>query len=111
MMPGMPEKRRHDYFRHRTASLLAAMNVREGPVIASARRRRRATEFLAKIDRNVPEHLDVHRVCDDYRIHKYPTVNTWLARHTRFPMRFTPTYSSQLRLTGQPVEDETDIPP
>src|SRR5690606_26015083 len=62
MMPGMPEKRTHDYFRHGTTSLFAAMNVADGTVIASTHRRHRATEFkkfLTKIDQNVPEHLDV----------------------------------------------------
>ena len=68
MMPGMPEKRTHDYFRHGTTSLFAAMNVQDGTVIASTHRRHRATEFkkfLAKIDQTVPEHLDVHVICDN----------------------------------------------
>ncbi|WP_068403591.1 IS630 family transposase [Kribbia dieselivorans] len=97
MMPGMPEKRTHDYFRHGTTSLFAAMNVEDGTVIASTHRRHRATEFkkfLAKIDQNVPDHLDVHVICDNYGTHKHPTVNTWLAKHPRFHMHFTPTYSS-----------------
>lgn len=97
MMPGMPEKRTHDYFRHGTTSLFAAMNVADGTVIASTHRRHRATEFkkfLTKIDQNVPEHLDVHVVCDNYGTHKHPTVNTWLEKHPRFHMHFTPTYSS-----------------
>ncbi len=97
MMPGMPEKRTHDYFRHGTTSLFAAMNVEDGTVIASTHRRHRAVEFkkfLVKIDHNVPEHLDVHVVCDNYGTHKHPTVNTWLDKHPRFHMHFTPTYSS-----------------
>jgi transposase len=97
MMPGMPEKRTHDYFRHGTTSLFAAMNVEDGTVIASTHRRHRATEFkkfLAKIDQNVPEHLDIHVVCDNYGTHKHPTVKTWLEKHPRFHMHFTPTYSS-----------------
>lgn len=97
MMPGMPEKRTHDYFRHGTTSLFAAMNVEDGTVIASTHRRHRATEFkkfLAKIDQNVPEHLDIHVVCDNYATHKHPTVKTWLEKHPRFHMHFTPTYSS-----------------
>ena len=97
MMPGMPEKRTHDYFRHGTTSLFAATDVEDGTVIASTHRRHRAVEFkkfLVKIDHNVPEHLDVHVVCDNYGTHKHPTVNTWLDKHPRFHMHFTPTYSS-----------------
>lgn len=66
-------------------------------MIASTHRRHRATEFnkfLAKIDKNVPEHLDIHVVCDNCGTHKHPTVKTWLAKHPRFHMHFTPTYWS-----------------
>lgn len=97
MMPGMPEKRTHDYVRHGTTSLFAALNVEDGSVIASTHRRHRATEFkkfLTKIDSQVPEHLDVHVICDNYGTHKHPTVKTWLSKHPRFHMHFTPTYSS-----------------
>lgn len=99
MMPGMPEKRSHDYFRHGTTTLFAAMNVADGTVIASTHRRHRATEFkkfLAKIDHNVPDHLNVHIVCDNYGTHKHPSVLAWLNKHPRFHMHFTPTYSSWL---------------
>jgi len=97
MMPGVPERRTHDYVRHGTTSLFAAMNVADGTVIASTHRRHRAVEFkkfLTKIDKTVPEHLDVHVVCDNYSTHKHPSVKTWLAAHPRFHMHFTPTYSS-----------------
>lgn len=97
MMPGMPEKRTHDYVRHGTTSLFAALNVEDGTVIASTHRRHRATEFkkfLTKIDHQVPEHLDIHVICDNYGTHKHPTVKTWLSKHPRFQMHFTPTYSS-----------------
>jgi len=97
MMPGMPEKRTHDYVRHGTTSLFAAFNIEDGTVISSLHRRHRSTEFkkfLAKIDAAVPDHLDVHLVCDNYGTHKHPSVNTWLAAHPRFHMHFTPTYSS-----------------
>lgn len=97
MMPGMPEKRTHDYARHGTTSLFAALNAADGTVIASTHRRHRATEFkkfLAKIDTEVPDHLEVHVICDNYGTHKHPTVNTWLSKHPRFHMHFTPTYSS-----------------
>ena len=99
MMPGMPEKRTHDYARHGTTSLFAALNVADGTVISSTHRRHRATEFkkfLSKIDAEVPDDLDVHVICDNYGTHKHPVVNTWLDGHPRFTMHFTPTYSSWL---------------
>ena len=97
MMPGMPERRTHDYVRHGTTSLFAALNTVDGTVISSLHRRHRAVEFrkfLAKIDTQVPEHLEVHLICDNYGTHKSPTVTAWLERHPRFHMHFTPTYSS-----------------
>ena len=97
MMPGMPEKRTHDYVRHGVTSLFAAFNIADGTVISSTHRRHRAIEFkkfLTKIDAEVPEHLDVHLVCDNYGTHKTPAINTWLAKHPRFHMHFTPTSSS-----------------
>ena len=99
MMPGMPERRTHDYIRHGTTSLFAAFNTADGTVISSLHRRHRSTEFrkfLNKIDKQVPVHLDVHLVCDNYSTHKHPTIIDWLARHPRFHMHFTPTYSSWL---------------
>ena len=97
MMPGMPEKRTHNYVRHGTTSLFAALNVDDGTVISALHRRHRAIEFkkfLNKIDTEVPDHLDVHLICDNYGTHKHPTVNRWLAAHPRFHMHYTPTYSS-----------------
>ncbi len=97
MMPGMPEKRSHDYVRHGTTSLFAAFNTADGTVISSLHRRHRAVEFkkfLAKIDSEVPDHLEVHLVCDNYGTHKTPAITKWLAAHPRFHMHFTPTYSS-----------------
>lgn len=97
MMPGMPEKRTHDYARHGTTSLFAALNVQDGTVIASTHRKHRAVEFkkfLMKIDAQVPTGLDVHIICDNYGTHKSPTIKAWLERHPRFTMHFTPTYSS-----------------
>jgi len=97
MMPGMPEKRTHDYARHGTTSLFAALNIVDGTVISSLHRRHRAIEFkkfLAKIDTEVPAHLDVHLICDNYGTHKSPTIVRWLEGHPRFHMHFTPTYSS-----------------
>jgi transposase len=97
MMPGMPEKRTHDYVRHGTTSLFAALNVADGTVIAATHRRHRAIEFrkfLARIDAEVPKGLDVHLICDNYSTHKHPIIARWLAAHPRFQMHFTPTYSS-----------------
>jgi transposase/transcriptional regulator with XRE-family HTH domain len=97
MMPGMPGKRTHDYVRHGTTSLFAAFNINDGTVISALHRRHRSTEFkkfLTKIDTEVPQHLEVHLVCDNYGTHKHPTVKKWLEAHPRFHMHFTPTYSS-----------------
>ncbi len=97
MMPGMPERRTHDYFRHGITSLFAAFNIADGTVISQLHRRHRALEFkkfLAAIDKAVPTALDVHLVCDNYGTHKTPEIQAWLARHPRFHVHFTPTGSS-----------------
>jgi transposase len=97
MMPGMPQKRTHDYVRHGTTSLFAAFNTADGTVISSLHRRHRAVEFkkfLTKIDAQVPDHLQVHLIADNYATHKSPTVTRWLESHPRFHMHFTPTCSS-----------------
>ena len=99
MMPGMPEKRTHDYVRHGTSSLFAAFNIAEGKVIASMHRRHRSVEwlkFLKKIDAQVPSEFDVHVVCDNYATHKTPAIQAWLAAHPRFHLHFTPTSASWL---------------
>ena len=87
----------HDYVRHGTTSLFAAFDIGDGTVITALHRRHRAIEFrkfLATIDAEVPDHLDIHLVCDKYGTHKTPTVQSWLDRHPRFHMHYTPTYSS-----------------
>ena len=97
MQPGLIERRSHDYVRHGTTSLFAALNVADGTVISSTHRRHRATEFkkfLTKIEAHVPAHLDVHVICDNYGTHKHPNIKKWLQSHPRFTMHFTPTYSS-----------------
>jgi transposase len=99
MMPGMPERRTHDYLRHGITTLFAALDVATGRVIGSIHRRHRAAEFkkfLTKLDKQVPAELDVHLICDNYSTHKAPTVRAWLDAHPRFHMHFTPTYSSWL---------------
>jgi transposase len=97
MMPGMPERRSHDYARHGTTSLFAAFNITDGTVISSLHRRHRAVEFrkfLVRIDKAVPADLDVHLVCDNLATHKTAAIQDWLARHPRFHLHFTPTGSS-----------------
>jgi len=99
MMPGMPERRTHDYARSGVTTLFAALDVSSGQVIGSLHRRHRAVEFkkfLAKIDANVPADLDVHLICDNLSTHKTPAIATWLAAHPRFHLHFTPTSSSWL---------------
>ncbi len=97
MMPGLPERRSHDYVRHGTTDLFAAFNIADGTVISVLYRHHRATEFkkfLARIDKNVPAGLEVHMVCDNLATHKTPLIQEWLARHPRFRLHFTPTGSS-----------------
>jgi transposase len=101
MMPGTPERRSHDYTRHGTTSLFAALDTLSGSVITSLHRRHRAVEFkkfLERIDSEVPDDLDVHLILDNYATHKTPTIKRWLLRHPRFHLHFTPTGSSWLNL-------------
>ena len=104
MMPGMPERRTHDYARHGVTSLFAAFNIADGSVISALHRRHRHQEFLAflkKIDKSVPAELGIHVVCDNYGTHKTPEVQAWLDRHPRFRMHFTPTGSSWINQVEQ----------
>jgi transposase len=99
LMPGMPERRSHDYVRAGTTTLFAALDVASGKVIGSLHRRHRAIEFkkfLAKIDSEVPAELDVHLICDNLSTHKTPAIIRWLDTHPRFHLHFTPTSSSWL---------------
>jgi transposase len=101
MMPGTPERRSHDYIRHGTTSLFAALNMANGKVIGSTHRRHRAAEFkkfLQMIDTEVPAHLDVHLILDNYATHKTPDIQRWLLRHPRFHLHFTPTSGSWLNM-------------
>jgi transposase len=101
MMPGTPERRSHDYVRHGTTSLFAALDMATGRVIGSLHQRHRATEFkkfLCRIDEEVPDELDVHLVLDNYATHKTPEIMRWLLRHPRFHLHFTPTSSSWLNV-------------
>lgn len=99
MQPGQAERRTHDYRRHGTVSLFAALDVATGIVIAETHRRHRAKEFrgfLDHVDAEVPGDLDVHLVMDNLSTHKSPTIRRWLASHPRFHVHFTPTYGSWL---------------
>lgn len=89
----------HDYKRHGTTTLFAALDVANGEVLAQCKRRHRHQEFLAflkHIDQNVPADLDVHLICDNYSTHKHPKVRAWLARRPRYHVHYTPTYASWL---------------
>jgi transposase len=101
MMPGTPERRSHDYVRHGTTSLFAALDMASGKVIGSLKARHRATEFkkfLVEIDQSVPQDLAVHLVLDNYATHKTPEIQRWLLRHPRFHLHFTPTSGSWLNM-------------
>ena len=89
----------HDYRRHGTTTLFAALDVATGEVLTRCKPRHRHQEFLAflrHIDSNVPKDLDVHLIIDNYATHKHPKVRAWLARRPRFHVHFTPTYASWL---------------
>jgi len=98
---GMPERHTHNYKRHGTLDLFAALNVATGEVIARTKQQHRAEDFvnfLRDIDRTVDDDLSVHVVLDNFSAHKAPKVRRWLTRHPRFHFHFTPTYSSWLNL-------------
>ena len=101
MQPGLPERATHDYKRHGTSSLYAALDVSSGKVIGSLHSRHRAIEFkkfLQRIDAEVPAGLDVHVILDNSSTHKTPAIQKWLTAHPRFVLHFTPTSSSWLNL-------------
>ena len=101
LAPGVPERRTHDYQRHGTTSLFAALDLATGRVIGELHRRHRGKEFLGflrTIDANVPPELDVHLILDNYGTHKTPAVRAWFTRHPRFHLHFTPTSASWLNL-------------
>jgi transposase len=101
MLPATPARASHDYVRHGTSSLYAALDIATGKVIGSLHVRHRAEEFLKflkKIDAEVPAGLEVHLVLDNASTHKTPAVKRWLQAHPRFVLHFTPTSSSWLNL-------------
>ena len=99
MRPGQPERRSHDYRRHGTTTLFAALDIATGAVIGRCFARHRAREFLnflRTIEANVPDDLDIHLVMDNYATHKTPAIRNWFARHPRWHVHFTPTSASWL---------------
>lgn len=101
LRPGQVERRTHDYKRHGTTSLFAALDVKTSQVITEFHRRHRSVEFrqfLDTIDAQVPPGLDVHIIMDNYGTHKTPLIRKWFAKRPRFHVHFTPTYGSWLNL-------------
>lgn len=101
IMPTTPARMTHDYVRHGTTNLFAALDVASGSMIAEHYARHRHQEFLRflrTIDTAVPAEFDLHLIGDNYATHKTPAVKKWLLRHLRFHMHFTPTSASWLNL-------------
>jgi transposase len=115
--PSLPMKRgragtmTHDYKRNGTTTLFAALNTLDGSVVGECLPRHRHQEFLKflrTLDREFPGELDLHLIVDNYRTHKHDNVNTWLAKHPRFHLHFTPTSSSWLNLVERWFRELTD---
>ena len=110
LRPGVPARQTHDYERHGTTTLFAALNILEGHVIERCQARHTHTEFIAfldTIDRQIPRRQDLHLILDHYGTHKHPTVKTWLTEHPRFQFHFTPTGASWLNLVERFFADIT----
>jgi transposase len=101
MRPGQAERRGHDYTRHGTTSLFAALDAKTGKIIGEVHHRHRSMEFrkfLDRIDSSVPRSLDVHLILDNYGTHKSPMIQRWLVKRPRFYLHFTPTGTSWINL-------------
>ena len=101
LRPGIPARQTHDYMRHGTTTLFAALNMLDGTVIGDCMPRHRHQEFirfLQLIDVKTPLDLDLHLIVDNYGTHKHPRVQRWLKRHPRFHLHFIPTSSSWLNM-------------
>jgi transposase len=110
LAPKRPPTMTHDYKRHGTVTLFAALNVLEGKLIARTEERHTHVEwlrFLKQIDRETPKDLAIHLIQDNYATHKHPKVMAWLARHPRFKAHFTPTSSSWMNLVERFFADLT----
>jgi len=101
LRPGLPARQTHDYHRHGTTTLYAALSLLDGTVIGECLPRHRGREFirfLQRLDRETPPEVDLHLIVDNASTHKSPPVQRWLRRHPRFHLHFTPTSSSWLNL-------------
>ena len=113
MGPGQAERRTHDYVRHGTTSLFAALDTRTGKVIGQCHRRHRAVEFrkfLDTIEAQVPADLDVHLIVDNYATHQTALIRNWFAKRPRFHVHFTRTSASWLNLVERWFAMLTDKP-
>src|SRR5215469_8523292 len=111
LRPGLPERQTHDYARHGTTTLFAALNVLEGSLIGECRPRHRHQEFLRfleHIERSIPRRLDIHLILDNYGTHTHPAVEDWFAAHPRYHRHFTPTGASWLNLVERFFAEITD---
>jgi transposase len=110
LAPGHPRTQTHDYRRHGTVTLFAALNYLEGTLISRTEQRHTHVEwlrFLKQIDREAPRNLTLHLIADNYATHKHAAVRAWLAKRPRFVVHFTPTGSSWLNLVERFFADLT----
>jgi len=111
LRPGQLERRTHDYKRHGTTSLFAALELKTSKVIAQLKRRHRSVEFrqfLDVIETQVPAGLDVHIIVDNYGTHKTAIIRKWFAKRPRFHVHFTPTYGSWINLVERWFDELTN---
>jgi transposase len=111
LRPGLPARQTHDYKRHGTTTLFAALRMLDGRVLGDCMPRHRHQEFirfLKKIDAEIAPELSLHLIVDNYGTHKHPRVKAWLQRHPRFHLHFTPTSSSWLNLIERWFRELTD---
>jgi transposase len=111
LRPGIPARQTYDYMRHGTTTLFAALNMLDGKVIGDCMPRHRHQEFirfLQIINVKTPADLDLHLIVDNYGAHKHPRVQSWLKRHPRFHLHFTPTSSSWLNMVERWFREITD---
>jgi transposase len=111
LRPGIPARQTHDYRRHGTTTLFAALNTLDGTVIGDCMSRHRHQEFirfLQIINVKTPADLTLHLIVDNYGTHKHPRVKAWLERHPRFHLHFTPTSSSWVNLVERWFSEITE---
>lgn len=111
MRPGIPAKQTHDYKRHGTTTLFAALSMLDGKVIGDCMPRHRHQEFirfLKRIDEETSKDMDLHLIVDNYSTHKHPSVKSWMSRHPRFHLHFIPTSSSWLNMVERWFREITD---